>query len=185
MEALNPWFWLSKMTRKNGVANLLILVVISLAIVLTLEALHLKENVQEYISLPKVEARPLKPIEALQKKQMVSANQYHIISTTPLFHADRKPIVIKRIVRKKKEKPLGSYELTGVVITPNRRSVLLKNSKNGEEKKVYEGEKHGDWVVSKINQNTVTLKHGQRIEVINLSEEKKKKRNKKYKNYRR
>lgn len=160
--ALNPLKLLSGITQGNGMANaLFIITALAIAIILL-----------ELLSFKSVEV----PVFPGSGKAIVAKNTiknftsepirtYQEIIARPLFYESRQPIADESGGN---NTVLGSFELTGVVITADKRAVLLKDKTSGVEKSVAEGEKHNGWLVEKVEDRGVTLRSGERIAEVSL-----------------
>jgi hypothetical protein len=96
-------------------------------------------------------------------------SHYSVIVQQPLFNENRQKF-IEPIV-KKVEQPLGIYLLTGVLVTPDKRFAILKNTKTGEQTQIPEGNMLNKWRVFRINDDGVILKSGSRTEHVLLDED--------------
>ena len=63
---------------------------------------------------------------------------------------------------------LGRYRLRGVVITPNRRSVVVQPARGGKTTELRVGSKIDGWVVDEIAPEFMKLKSGGLVETISL-----------------
>ena len=63
---------------------------------------------------------------------------------------------------------LGRYRLMGVVITPNRRSVVVKPARGGKTTELRVGSTIDGWVVDEIAPEFMKLKSGGLVETISL-----------------
>ncbi len=59
---------------------------------------------------------------------------------------------------------LGRYRLTGVVVAPAKRLVLLKRPGDGKTIRVFEGETIDGWTLTQVSKTTLTLESGNRRE---------------------
>lgn len=165
---LNPWYLLSFFTRGSGLANMLIILSSVLAYVVFWEVTSFKETVSENVV---IRAAVLKPLPPPVRFMPARNSDFGSTVEAPLFHSNRKPIVV--VVAKKKEKPLGTYKLTGVLITAEKRFALLKDMKSGDEKRVAEGSQHNRWVLEKVHDHSVQLRSGSRVDIVKIMVEKK------------
>lgn len=67
---------------------------------------------------------------------------------------------------------LGVYYLRGVVVTPERKLLLLQHHATGRSLRLAEGETVDGWTVASIASNEVVLRQGERKEAIPLHERK-------------
>lgn len=66
---------------------------------------------------------------------------------------------------------LGRYRLSGVVVTPTRRIVLLREASSGRTLSVAQGERVDDWLVADVTQARIVLESDAGRRVIRLNEE--------------
>ena len=59
---------------------------------------------------------------------------------------------------------LGRYRLTGVVVAPARRLILLKRPGDAKTIRVLEGETIDGWTLTQVSKTTLTLESGNRRE---------------------
>lgn len=59
---------------------------------------------------------------------------------------------------------LGRYRLTGVVVAPAKRLVLLKRPGDGKTIRVFEGETIDGWTLTQVSKTTLILESGNRRE---------------------
>ncbi|MCW5730873.1 MAG: hypothetical protein KIT20_08960 [Alphaproteobacteria bacterium] len=66
------------------------------------------------------------------------------------------------------ERSFAAYRLQGVVITRDQRKILLGPAGGGRPLVLQEGDEHDGWTVEKIEQEQITLRAGERREVLPL-----------------
>lgn len=65
---------------------------------------------------------------------------------------------------------LGTYYLRGVVVTPERKLVLLQHHSTGKSVRLAEGETLDGWTIAAIANSELVLRQGERKEVFLLHE---------------
>lgn len=86
------------------------------------------------------------------------------IVTRPLFTATRRPA--SRAPGSDKSLILGKYELTGRVITPGKRMILMRTPGSGATVAVHQGEKIDGWSVTEVTATKIVLQAAHRRVVI-------------------
>ncbi len=61
---------------------------------------------------------------------------------------------------------LGAYSLSGVIVTPRRRIVLLKETASGRIVRLKQGEQFEGWTLAEVAPDFIVLESGGRREVI-------------------
>lgn len=89
----------------------------------------------------------------------------------PLFTASRRPPPVAAAPAAG-DLLLGRYRLSGVVVTPTRRIVLLREADSGKTLSVAQGERVGDWLVADVTRARIVLETATDRRVIRLDAEK-------------
>lgn len=82
----------------------------------------------------------------------------------PIFTATRRPV--KRAPSPDKSLILGKYELTGRVISPGKRMILMRTPGGGSAFAVGQGEKVDGWLVTEVTATKIVLQAVDRRVVI-------------------
>jgi len=100
------------------------------------------------------------------QSELGSLSAYQSIIERPLFTISRSNLTEETGEPEQVEQKLPDLLLIGVVITPETKSALLRNTKSNEMVTVKAGEKFKGWDLSEIDQQSVVLqKDTQRIEL--------------------
>lgn len=88
----------------------------------------------------------------------------------PIFIATRRPAAMNPDVSSDSERLiLGRYRLMGVVITPSRRTVVVKPARGGKTTELRVGSTIEGWTVDEIAPKFMKLKSGAAEEIISLA----------------
>jgi len=95
---------------------------------------------------------------------------YAAISQRPLFSSTRRPVEAPReLTATKPRENLANFVLSGVIIvSPDEKYVLLRESKSPTVQRLAEGQEIGGWRIEKILDDRVILRSGERTAEIEL-----------------
>ncbi len=85
---------------------------------------------------------------------------YDVISNRPLFSETRRPPEHEPDAPEPTSEALRHVGLTGVVITPERKTALIYSQKSPEMLNLQEGESLEGWHLDKVLQDRIVLSHG-------------------------
>jgi hypothetical protein len=96
------------------------------------------------------------------------ANAFAAVTERPLFTATRRPVAITRPPADA-NLVLGKYRLTGVIVAPGLRSMILAGG-DGRSISVAEGTAIDGWTVREVTNARVVLENAGKREVIRVPE---------------
>jgi hypothetical protein len=104
---------------------------------------------------------------------MPALDHYSEVVERPLFVESRRPPEEEEQVSEPAKQPQlpekrPSYLLTGVMMTPERRTAFLKSVSDGEAKRVKQGDTLDGWLVKRVESRRVVLAQGSRSQVLKL-----------------
>ncbi len=110
----------------------------------------------------------------MSQRQQRSPVQIESLELHPIFHQNRTPYIVKKIIQvkqppAKKVIPLTSYQLKGIVYNNSGNSfaiLLNKNSKQSFKLKV--GESFDGWLVKTITRGSLELTKGSKVAELKL-----------------
>ncbi len=108
-------------------------------------------------ALPQVELPPLADFSAIVKQPVFTATRRAAPADLPAPVAAAVPD--SGLI-------LGRYILSGVIVTPSKRLVLLKRQGDGKTIRVSQGEELDGWTVEEITADVISLRSGARQERI-------------------
>lgn len=155
------WTQLSKITGSNNVANILILAISLLVLMICIELITYQSAQQQQSEVVITSKKPV--LDQLDRFESESKRSFLEVVERPVFYQSREYVALAG-----GSKPLGSFELSGVLMTLEKRFAILRDRKTGEEKKVEEGMEINRWTLEKVEKNGVTLRSGSRVEKVTL-----------------
>ena len=115
------------------------------------------------------EAAPAPASAPLALPASRAANSFADLIKRPLFTASRRPAPTLT-APEPGDLLLGRYRLSGVVVTPTRRIVLLREAVSGKTLSVAQGGRVAGWLLADVTSTRIVLESDNERRVIRLDE---------------
>lgn len=119
-------------------------------------------------SAPAVEQQAVGQLPPLEALPETAARPLFVSSRRPPVSQELQPVIIQPNSQRSAEQTFAAYRLQGVVIAGRKRQVLLGMPGTNRTIVLEEGNAQDGWTVEKIEPEQLTLRAGERREVLSL-----------------
>lgn len=108
--------------------------------------------------------------------ELPAESEYAVISARPLFHEDRRPEQRDeeqqdgegQVAEEQAPNEPPPVTLTGVIITPEKRIAMLRNTKSKEYVTLKEGDPLEGWVLKEVERRRIVFNAGDERQIVEL-----------------